>query len=80
MTKSYKKITLTIEVLSDGAWEWENLTDVAHQISDGECSGEITNEEIEFLTPDEMAEALIAQGSDPSFLLGEDYENYESKL
>lgn len=71
MSRSFKKTVLRVEVLSDGEWDWETLADVAYSITEGDCSGEVETESVEFLSAGDTASALIAQGSEPSFLLGE---------
>jgi hypothetical protein len=77
MDRSFKKTVLRVEVLSYGEWDWETLADVAHSITEGDCSGEVVMDSVEFLSEEDTARALIAQGSDPSFLLGEAWEGWE---
>ena len=73
-TASFKKTVIKVEVISDGDWKWDNLSDVAHAISNGGCSGSVEEDHVEFLSEEDTARALIKQGSDPSFLLGEGWE------
>lgn len=64
------KTTITYEVLTEGEKppEYNNAAEVNYDIEDGDASGQRTvNTAIE-LTPQEMADALVAQGSDPTFL------------
>ena len=74
--RSLKKTVLKVEVLSFGEWRWESLGDVAYAITEGECSGNVSEESVTFLTEEQMARELEKQGSDPSFLLGEAWEDY----
>ena len=74
----YFKTVYTIEVLTTE----EKLTDIgmeeiAYQCMGGDCSGIISDTVITILTRKEMTAALIAQGSEPEFLLGEDEEESE---
>ncbi len=73
MSQKFFKTTLTVEIISEECPVSElGLDDIAHQISQGDCSGEITKTEVVPLTPGQAAQALIDQGSDPDFLgLGE---------
>lgn len=68
MTKLYRT-TLKVVVLSEDRpiTDSHDLEDIHNLITDGDCSGEITVESTEELTPIDMARALEAQGSDPSF-------------
>lgn len=79
MDKLYKTI-IKIEVLSNGPYAPENIENIAHDIIEGDCSGTWDIESEESLSELEMAAALQKQGSDPGFLLGDDWENWESKL
>lgn len=72
---AYKKTTITVEVLSDGNWEWDDLADVAYAITEGECSGVIVDTDVKFMSAQEMGEALVAQGSDPDFLINQEGED-----
>jgi hypothetical protein len=68
MTKrKFHKSTLTVVVLSENPLEYDDLGDVAYLISEGDCSGQITNEKHEVLNGKQMAQALIKQGSGPEF-------------
>lgn len=69
---SFYKTTYTVTVLSDRVPE-EDLQVVAREAVQGDYSWsyEITCQKE--VTPEEMAELLIEQGSEPSFLLGDDY-------
>jgi len=69
---SYYKTRIVVTVLSDSPYDPDNLYDLAYDITDGDCSGNVEIESSEELSREEMAKALEAQGSDPEFLLGED--------
>ena len=75
MALKFWKTTVTVTVLTagEGPPQYGNLSDIACDIDDGDASGQYTEEHTE-LTKEEMSVALIAQGSDPEFLLGEDTE------
>ena len=68
MKPKYYRTVLTVEVLSQEPYDPETLAGVAHDIVDGDCSGdwEVTEPSKE-VTPDEMEKLLEAQGSDPGF-------------
>ncbi|MEQ9223778.1 MAG: hypothetical protein RJQ08_11775 [Salinisphaeraceae bacterium] len=74
----YKKTVIQVEVLSDQDWCFEDLQSTAYDITEGDCSGcvQVVNEAT--LTDAETAKALESQGSDPSFLLGEDDEDSDA--
>jgi phosphopantothenate synthetase len=66
----YQKTVIEVEVLSNGFYDNPNdLKNVAHDITFGDCSGSIKVSKRESLTKQEMHDALINQGSDPSFLI-----------
>lgn len=76
---SYYRNVFSIEVLSnDPLPEGMDLESVAYEITDGSCSGMAThalvNQEV---SAERMAELLIAQGSDPEFLIDPDEESDE---
>ena len=70
---------ITVEILSNERWSADDLEDlsvVQEAIMGGDSSGVVTiTTHNEVVTADRMAELLIAQGSDPSFLLGDDYDD-----
>ena len=74
-TKTYTRTRIVVEVLSDGPYDPKTLCDVHYDITDGDLSGRWDIESSEVLTPEAMEKALLAQGSDPDFLLGEHYDN-----
>ncbi len=78
-TRKFFKTVLTVEVLSDESpLEWDSLADVSYAITDGDCSGKITNEAVTKLSGPEAAKALQDQGSEPEFFrLDEDGNDLE---
>jgi hypothetical protein len=72
--KKYWRTEFKVVVISeDEPVDNMELAAVAFEIQDGDCSGEVTVEGVDELTPVEAAQALIAQGSDPTFFgLNED--------
>ena len=62
----------TIEILSNGPLAEMDLKELAYAITDGDCSGVVDYGKPKILTKREMAKALLAQGSDPQFLLDEE--------
>jgi hypothetical protein len=78
MTVQYYKQVIKVVVLSEGydgggPPNWQRLEDVARDIIYGDCSGEWHVDETVELTPKQVAEELMKQGSDPGFFqLNED--------
>jgi hypothetical protein len=71
MTKQkYYRTIITVEILSDYPYSVDTLAHVGYDVTEGDVSGSIT-EKCEEITRDEMKKALIAQGSDPNFILCE---------
>jgi len=67
MRKFYKTV-ITVTVLSeDNPVTETNLSRIHDQITDGDWSGEVDADGGTELTAKEAAQALLAQGSDPSF-------------
>ena len=73
---SLYRIVYKIEVLADSPMHHESLSlkDIAYEITEGHASGVFLDTEVEEVSKERMSELLIAQGSDPSFLLGEEAE------
>lgn len=67
---TYYRNVFTVEVLSDKPLSGCGLDELHYLTTDGECSGmtvqTVTNEK---LSESEMCARLIAQGSDPDFLI-----------
>lgn len=82
MTSYYRNV-MTAEVLSDRPLDDAELhsLDILHAlITDGDCSGRTERTEVnEQLTAARMAELLIAQGSDPEFLIQPDDESLTAR-
>ena len=68
---AFYRTVLQVEILSDEPYRYKALSDVAFDIIEGDCSGKTTVVSQEEVSKEQMAELLIAQGSDPSFLLGD---------
>lgn len=75
--KEYYKTTITVEVLSEGVYDPDTIHDIAHDITEGDCSGEWNVTDQEQVTAEEMAKLLREQASDASFLLGDDWSEEE---
>ena len=70
--QKYYRTIISIEILSDYPYSYGfDLRNVWHDMTYGDVSGSISEKTTE-ITKDEMRESLIAQGSDPAFLI---YEN-----
>lgn len=72
MSEKLYKTLFSVEVLSDRDPSDLELSDLHYMITDGDASGRVRVAKQEILTPRQMALALQAQNSDPSFLLGEE--------
>lgn len=78
-TKEYKedapfqKTIFEVEILSNGYVNDCSLAQLAEEMEMGDYSGIFRVVSREALTPQEMSEALVKQGSDPEFILGDDY-------
>jgi hypothetical protein len=74
MAKLYKT-TIVFEVLTDedaiDFIEQRNLGNIVRETIEGNASGAITSFETVEVDPAEMSRLLIAQGSDPEFLLNQ---------
>jgi hypothetical protein len=65
--KKFFKTIITIEVLSEYKYNNTNLLEINYDIDSGDCSGKVEVTKYEELTPEQMAKAALAQGSDPEF-------------
>lgn len=74
--QKYYRTVIEVEVLSEEPVDFDTLADVAHEIVEGDCSGQwhtkVDNQEVD---GPEMAKLLIAQGSDPGFFNLDDPED-----
>lgn len=67
MSSQLTLTTIVVQIASEGAYHPDSLRAVAHDIVHGDCSGRWEVKSTETLSPAQMAEVLITQGSDPSF-------------
>ena len=69
MTTRYYRHLITVEVLSTDPMTTSDLDDLNYQITEGHCSGVVEVESSLEVTESQMRNLLIAQGSDPDFLI-----------
>lgn len=69
--QKFYRTVITVEVLSDRPYDPDSLEDVSYDILDGDCSGDWSVTEAQAVDSERMAELLVAQGSDPSFMFGD---------
>ena len=70
----YYKTTIVFEVLTDEPLSGElSLTDIISETLHGHASGDVKSFDEAEVSEKEMAQLLLAQHSDPAFLI-EDYE------
>jgi len=74
MNGMYSKTIIMVTILSDTSYQPQSIESLGHDIIHGDLSGSWEIIYHKELTDKECAEELIKQGSDPSFLLGEEYE------
>ena len=67
MKRQFYKTTIMVEVLSEKPVDFENLSAVDLEITEGDCSGKWEVTKTEELTGEQAVKALLEQGSDPSF-------------
>jgi hypothetical protein len=68
MTRKFFKTTYTVVVLSEDTPATNlPLEQLAYAITDGDCSGKVSDDGGVLLTGPQAAAALIEQSSDPSF-------------
>ena len=65
--RKFHKTVITVTVLSEEQFEWDNLEDIAYAISAGDCSGEVKETSHKVITAKQTASELQSQGSDPEF-------------
>jgi len=71
----YYKTIIQVEIVHDENFDpHQGLSAVAHEMTFGDISGITNVKKSTQLSKKQCANALIKQGSDPSFLLGEEYE------
>lgn len=65
--RKFHKTVITVTVLSEDPFEWDDLEYVAYAITNGDCSGKIDETDHKVLSAKQAAKALQEQGSDPEF-------------
>jgi hypothetical protein len=65
--RKFYKTEIKVIVLSEDPYNYESLSQVAFDIEEGECSGQVKVEKQSKLSGELMAQALQEQGSDPQF-------------
>jgi hypothetical protein len=65
--RKFWRTVIQIEVLSEEPYDKEDLIDISHDCTDGDCSGQVSIIESQTLTGAQAAKALMKQGSSPSF-------------
>lgn len=66
--REFYRTTYKIVVLSEHpVKDFLSLESIAYEITEGDCSGQLTTESAETLDGPSMATALINQGSEPEF-------------
>jgi hypothetical protein len=66
-TRKFYKTIVTIEIISDEIYKFDSLEQVTHDITYGDCSGQVEAVKNEELNGEQAATALLKQGSDPEF-------------
>jgi len=74
MSKFYRTI-VTVEVLSEQPLKVDDLDDLHHAITTGDCSGKVDFGNSEEVDGPTMAKLLMAQGSDPEFFQLDEHGN-----
>lgn len=69
MKRTFYKTLVTVEVLSEEPLTYSSLQDLGEQITTGDCSGRILEDQTTNLNAQECAGALMEQGSDPGFFM-----------
>jgi len=77
--RKFYRTVIQIEILSEEPYEGDDLENILYDITDGDCSGQISDVvRNEVKNGKEMAGLLIAQGSDPEFFqINEDGDETE---
>jgi hypothetical protein len=70
------KTVYRVEVLSTDEYTTTDIHQIAHDITEGDSSGEVIFIGSAEISKDDMAKELLSQGSDPSFLII-DFDEYE---
>ena len=67
MTERFYKTTFSIDVYSELPHSFSDLSEIHRAITDGPCIGSNLRTVQTTLTPKQVADALTAAGSDPTF-------------
>lgn len=65
--RRYWLTRVTVEILSEEPFEFDDLSDVNYAISDGDCVGQITSEPSVAIEADAAHAWLLEAGSEPGF-------------
>lgn len=71
--EKFYRTVIKVEVLSEDPYHPQSLKQIARDTYDGDCSGHWEVESSQEVPPAEMAKLLEKQGSDPAFLLGDEW-------
>ena len=66
---TFYKTVITVEVLSEGPLQWNDLSDVAYEIIEGGASGWIDYRE-EDISEEDLIQECKKHATDPEFFLG----------
>lgn len=80
MSQKFYRTVITYEVLSDRPISDLSISDVARECEEGDFSGMELTTTTEEVSAERMIELCENQGSDPSFILGDDDDEYEEQL
>lgn len=72
--RKFYRTVIFIEVLTEGPYNPESLHQIGNDINYGDASGTWDITEVEEIDSVRVAQLLEEQGSDPSFLLGDEGE------
>lgn len=67
MSRQFHRTIITVEVLSEEPYEFDNIRQTYEDITNGDCSGSACVTSTEIVDGPKMAKLLLAQGSDPGF-------------
>ena len=67
--RKFYRTVVEIEILSEEPYSNENLSQIAYDITEGDCSGAYGVVNSETVDGKTMAEMLLNQGSDPGFFM-----------
>jgi len=65
--RQFHKTVIKVTVLSEEPYDNTDIDQLAHDITDGDCSGDVEIVSSKVLTGRQAAKALQGQGSDPDF-------------